>query len=72
MSVSYPIKLYLAFRSSNRCAFENCRKSLTMEGKESSPAVLGEAAHIYGEHDKAARYRKGMTDEERNHCGKTL
>lgn len=72
MSVSYPTKLYLAFKSGNKCAFENCRKSLTMEGKESNPAVLGEAAHIYGEHDKAARYRKGMTDEERNHCGNLI
>lgn len=67
MSVSYPTKLYLSLKSGNKCAFENCRKPLTTEGKESNPAVLGEAAHIYGENKKSARYKSNMTDEQRNH-----
>lgn len=73
MSASYPTKVFLAMRSGNLCAFPDCRKELTADGDESDPAVVGEAAHIYGEHpgtDKkppSARYRADMEDEERNH-----
>ncbi len=73
MSASYPTKVFLAMKSGNICAFSDCRKALTSVGSNSSPAVLGEAAHIYGENagtDKkkaSARYRSDMTDEQRNH-----
>jgi len=73
MSVNYSTKLFLAMRSGNMCAFKDCRKPLTSDGNTSKPAVIGEAAHIYGEHSgtktkpASARYRANMTDEERNH-----
>jgi hypothetical protein len=73
MSASYPTKLYLAMKSGNLCAMKNCRKSLTSEGVISDVAVLGQAAHIYGENPgtkkkaPSARYLKDMTDNERNH-----
>lgn len=73
MSASYPTKVLLAMRSGNLCAFPDCRKELTAGGDESDPAVVGEAAHIYGEHagrgkkPPSARYKADMQDEERNH-----
>lgn len=73
MSASYPTKLFLAMKSGNLCAFNECRKPLTAEGITSNPAVIGEAAHIYGESpgtktkQASARYRPDMTTEERNH-----
>lgn len=74
MSASYPTKLYLAMKSGNRCVFfKDCKTILTSEGNKANPAVIGEAAHIYGENSgtatkpASARYRDGMTDEERNH-----
>ena len=73
MSVTYPIKLFLAMKSGNLCAFKDCRKPLTSEGITSNPAVIGEAAHIYGENPgtttkpPSARYREDMTVDERNH-----
>lgn len=73
MSATYPTKVFLAMRSGNLCAFQDCKKELTATGDESDPAVIGQAAHIYGENpgtDKkppSARYRADMTDEERNH-----
>jgi len=73
MSVSYPTKLYLAMKSGNICAFDDCKVYLTSEGDSAEPAVIGEAAHIYGENpgtDKkppSARYREDMTGEKRNH-----
>lgn len=66
MSATYPIKLILAMKSGNRCAIKDCRKILTSDGIESDPAVIGEAAHIYGENKTAARYKENMTDAERN------
>lgn len=73
MSASYPTKIFLAMRSGNLCAMSDCRRPLTSEGDISDGVIIGEAAHIYGENpgtDKkapSARYRKGMTNEERNH-----
>lgn len=73
MSATYPTKVFLAMRSGNVCAFKNCRKALTSDGVSSNPAVIGEAAHIYGESPgtktkpASARYRADMTDDERNH-----
>ena len=67
MSVSYPTKLLLAFRSGDRCAFTGCDRSLTIDSQGgSNPAVTGEAAHIAGEHADAARYDSNMTDQQRN------
>jgi len=73
VSASYPTKIFLAMKSGNLCAFKDCRKSLTSDGEKSEPALIGEAAHIYGENagtDKkkpSARYRADMSDDERNH-----
>lgn len=67
MPVSYPTKVLLAFRSGDVCAFARCQKQLTTDGHSADPAIIGEAAHIAGEHEKAARYNASMTDEERNH-----
>lgn len=68
MSVSYPTKLLLAFRSGDRCAFPRCGCTLTVNSESgSNPAVTGEAAHIAGERTDAARYNQSMTDEQRNH-----
>lgn len=73
MSASYPTKIFLAMKSGNICAMKTCRISLTSEGEDSDPSVIGEAAHIYGENPgiktnpPSARYREDMTDVERNH-----
>lgn len=67
MSVSYPTKLLLAFRSGDRCALSGCGKTLTVDGKQSNPVVTGEAAHIAGEKVGAARYDLLMTDVQRDH-----
>lgn len=73
MSVNYPTKIFLAMKSGNVCAFKDCHKALTSDGVKSNPAIIGEAAHIYGESPgtktkpASARYRQDMTDEQRNH-----
>lgn len=73
MSATYPTKVILAMKSGNVCAFKDCHKALSADGKNSNPAVIGEAAHIYGESPgtktkpASARYRSDMTDEQRNH-----
>lgn len=73
MSASYPTKVFLAMKSGNICAFNDCHKPLTSDGINSNPAVIGEAAHIYGENPgtktkpASARYRRDMTNDERNH-----
>lgn len=67
MSVTYRTKLLLAFRSGDRCAFPDCGRALTVDGEKSSPVVTGEAAHIAGERDGAARYDPSMTDEQLDH-----
>ena len=67
MSVSYTTKVLLAFRSGDRCAFPKCERTLSVDGEQSNPVVTGEAAHIAGEKDGAARYDKLMSEEQRNH-----
>lgn len=68
MSASYTTKLLLAFRSGDQCAFLNCDRALTVDGQPScDPIVNGEAAHIAGEKQGAARYDATMTDEQRDH-----
>ena len=73
MSASNKTKVLLAMRSGNLCPFPDCRKELTSDGDKSDPAIIGEAAHIYGENpgtDKrpaSARFKKDMTRDERNH-----
>ena len=67
MSVNYPTKLLLAFRSGDRCAFLNCGRALTVGGGLSNPVITGEAAHIAGEQKCAARFDASMTDVQRNH-----
>lgn len=73
MSASYPTKIFLAMKSGNLCAFSDCRKPLTSDGIEAEPAVIGEAAHIYGENPgtekkkPSARFCEDMSNEERNH-----
>ena len=67
MSVSYPTKLILAFRSGDRCAFLNCERTLSADGEKSNPVLTGEAAHILGEKAGAARYDESVTEEQRNH-----
>lgn len=67
MGVNYPTKLLLAFRSGDICAFPNCPNTLTVDGGQSNPVVTGEAAHIAGEKEGAARYDSSMTEEQRNH-----
>lgn len=68
MSVSYPTKLILAFRSGDRCAFPGCDRALTVDSRGcTDPAITGEAAHISGERPGAARYDPDMTDDQRNH-----
>lgn len=65
-------------KSGNLCAFPNCHKALTSDGESSNPALIGEAAHIYGESPgtntkpASARYRADMTDEQRNHCNNLI
>ena len=72
MSVSYPTKILLAYRSGDRCALPDCGRNLS-EGKSDDPINVGEAAHIAGEHGggtrghPSARYDPNMTEEERNH-----
>lgn len=72
MSVSYPTKILLAYRSGDRCALPDCGRNLS-EGESGTPINVGEAAHIAGEHGggtrghRSARYDSNMTEEERNH-----
>lgn len=68
MSVPYSTKLLLAFRSGDRCAFPKCGCALTVDDAHgSNPSVIGEAAHIAGEREGAARYDPSMMEEQRNH-----
>ena len=66
MTVSYPTKLLLAFRSGDRCAFPGCGGRLSVDGAVAEAVVVGEAAHIAGEKPDAARYDENMTEDERN------
>ena len=67
MSASYVTKMLLAFRSGDRCAFPECQRKLTIDSPDGSDATItGQAAHIAGEREGAARFDKSMTDEQRN------
>lgn len=66
MSATYPTKIILAFRSGGVCAFPKCGKHLTYDAKLGADTYVGEAAHIFGEKPRAARYVASMTDEERD------
>lgn len=66
MAVSTTVKLFVALRSHNRCAFADCRQLLTRDGVVAKNATVGEAAHIFGEKEGSARYVGSMTDAERN------
>lgn len=68
MSATYPTKLLLAFRSGGRCAFTGCPKQLTVDAPTGGHSVVvGEAAHIAGENQTAARYDTSMSEAARNH-----
>lgn len=73
MSVSYPTKLILAYRSGDLCALPGCRRHLLQNSDGGDLINVGVAAHIAGEHDgkgtrrPSARFDPNMTDEERNH-----
>ena len=68
MSVSYPTKMILAFRSGECCAYPNCTTLLTANAPaEGDPIIVGEAAHIAGEQKTAARYDPLMSNDARNH-----
>ncbi len=67
MSASYLTKMIVAFRSGDRCAFPGCNRTLTVDGKSSDTAIIGEAAHISGEKPGSARYDKLMAQSQRNH-----
>ena len=74
MSVSYPTKLLLAYRSGDRCALPDCGQQLIpLQARAGSPSNVGEAAHIAGErpggsrgHRSARYYNPDMTDDQRN------
>ncbi|MDD5567671.1 MAG: HNH endonuclease [Candidatus Omnitrophica bacterium] len=62
----------LYIRSGNRCAIPSCRKELVInKTTEDGESIIGEAAHIKGEREGAARYDSAMTDEQRN-CHENL
>jgi hypothetical protein len=57
----------LYIKSGNRCAMPSCRKELVIsKTTEDSESIIGEAAHIKGEREGAARYDSDMTEEQRN------
>ena len=66
MGVSTSTKIMLAQRSGNRCAFPDCRRPLSEDGKKAKDRILGEVAHIHGQKPGSARYREDMTDKERD------
>lgn len=66
MGATYSTKVCLAMKSGGYCAFEDCHVKLTVNGKESKSVIIGEAAHIYGENETAARYKAEMSEQERN------
>ena len=66
MGASYPTRIILAFRSGGVCAFPKCDKHLTYDATVGNDTYVGEAAHIRGEKQGAARFDVSMTDEERD------
>lgn len=73
MSVSYPTKLILAYRSGDCCALPDCRRHLLQNSDGGNLINVGEAAHIAGERGgkgtgrPSARFDSNMTNKERNH-----
>ena len=71
MSVSYPTRNILALRSGNRCAMPPCHRLLS-QVRGDDVVMVGEAAHIAGEHGGGARGRSSprydptMTEAQRN------
>ena len=79
MSVTYPTKQILAYKSGNRCALPDCGCELSPPSDNNGdPINLGEAAHIIGEHGgrgkrpPAARYDPSMSEKEKNHYNNLL
>jgi hypothetical protein len=66
VAVALLTKILLAFRSKDVCAFPGCCQRLTSDEDPQEPKVIGEAAHICGEHLGSARFDDTMTDDERN------
>lgn len=71
MSVGDATRVRLALLSGNRCAIPSCHEPLS-EFRDGNVVLLGEAAHIAGEHGAekggrpSARFDPAMTEEERN------
>lgn len=79
MSVPSSTRVRLALLSGNRCAMPSCQKSLLEDRADSRDSVLvGEAAHIAGEHGgerggrPSARFNEAMTKQERNSLSNLL
>lgn len=78
VSVGYPTKLLLAYRSGDTCALPGCKAPLTPESSPGNLVNAGEAAHIAGENDgsgsgkKSARYDPSMTPDQRDHYNNLL
>lgn len=74
MSVSPSVRVQLALRSGNRCAMPACDRLLST----ADATLIGEAAHIAGEHGgqqrgrASARFDPTMTKEERNSLSNLL
>src|SRR5581483_8484944 len=53
-------------RSGNICAFEDCRRSLTIPAPDGRVALVGEMAHIVAESPDGPRGSSDMTVAQRN------
>ena len=64
-SLKVSVKLQLAFKSGNRCAFPDCNQLLTADATEHDDGVIiGEAAHIRGEKTGSQRHDENyLTDK---------
>ena len=67
MSVSYPTKILLAYRSGDRCALPDCGRNLSPDSESGDPINAGEAAHIAGKNPGSARYDKNMSSKNRDY-----
>lgn len=66
MGANYPTRIILAFRSGGVCAYPGCERHLTYVAKAGDDVYVGQAAHICGEKQGAARYDSSMSEGERN------
>ena len=77
MNVTESVKKQLALRSGNRCAMPMCNQPLSVD-QGGGVVMVGEVAHIAGEHGgkgrgrPSARYDPRMSDEERNSISNLL